>query len=387
MEIQRGKEGMKDMLFNRQIGATAGCTVRALLGTIPPEATGRFGIRADAWFGSVRTANEIGIRGHEGVFQVKTYHASYPKDFIEATLKDAPGGVSIVLEGTTRDEVPLVAVGYRYSRKSILHFVLTKNAGTTKNGEPYHMKYTDGYGNVCTRYVDRPAVLSEFFAKSNIIDTHNQLRQSFLKLEKKWMTQKSYFRLATTYLGINVTDAYLLCNYHKVINSSKSSLYEEKEQKIGIQRFSGMLARQLIDIANKIKSSSRYLPEQPMEVTMHPMTGSSADLSSPTFLGTSATYNKHDKLPIRSLVDANGVTHYLMKYDVTKDPSGRQRTKMRACKLCLGKGNRRDVGYYCYTCDEKMALCTTKEDRDCFREHVASIRRNTRHSNRNASLP
>jgi hypothetical protein len=27
MEIQHGKEGMKDALYNRQYGATAGCTV------------------------------------------------------------------------------------------------------------------------------------------------------------------------------------------------------------------------------------------------------------------------------------------------------------------------------------------------------------------------
>jgi hypothetical protein len=28
------------------------------------------GIRADAWFGSVRAANEIGIHGHQAVLQV-----------------------------------------------------------------------------------------------------------------------------------------------------------------------------------------------------------------------------------------------------------------------------------------------------------------------------
>jgi hypothetical protein len=37
------------------------------------------------------------------------------KDFIETALKDAPCGVHILLEGTTDDEVPLVALGYRYS--------------------------------------------------------------------------------------------------------------------------------------------------------------------------------------------------------------------------------------------------------------------------------
>jgi len=63
-------------------------------------------------------------------------------------------------------------VGYRYSRKTILFFVLTKNAGTTQLGEQYHMKYTNSYGNVCTCYVDRPEVISNYSAPLNTIDVH-----------------------------------------------------------------------------------------------------------------------------------------------------------------------------------------------------------------------
>jgi hypothetical protein len=102
----------------------------------------------------VRAANEVGLQGHEGGFQIKTYHASYPKEFIEEALKDAPGGVFIALEGTLKDEAPLVALGFRYSRKTIIFFVLTKNASSTTLGKPYHMKYTDSFGNVCTQYID-----------------------------------------------------------------------------------------------------------------------------------------------------------------------------------------------------------------------------------------
>jgi hypothetical protein len=39
---------------------------------------------------------------------------------MEEALKEATGGVHIVLEGTTPCEVPLIAVGYWYSRKTIL---------------------------------------------------------------------------------------------------------------------------------------------------------------------------------------------------------------------------------------------------------------------------
>jgi hypothetical protein len=135
---------------------------------------------------------------------VKQYHNLFPKDFIEEALKDAPGGVHIVLKGTTRDEVNLAAIGYRYSHKTILHFVLTENAGNTEPGDPYDMKYTDSYGNICTRYVDCPDVVSWFFVSSNVIDNHNQLCQDLLQLKK--MADKKSFLSANHLLNWNQHD-------------------------------------------------------------------------------------------------------------------------------------------------------------------------------------
>jgi hypothetical protein len=385
MEIQRGKEGMKTMQFNQQLGATTGCTLRLLLDTIPGDMNSmRHGVRGDAWFGSIRTANEVGLRGHEGVFQIKQYHSLFPKEYIESALKDAPGGVHILLEGVTKDEIPLVAMGYRYSRKTILFFVLTKNGGTTKPGDPYQMKYTDSFGNICTRNVDRPQVVSNFFAGSNVIDTHNQLRQDSLRLEKRWITQNPWFRLATTYVGICVTDAFLLCNYHRVINISKKGI-EDQENKISIQRFAGILTNQLIQYANKIGTgnSSRFLPEDDAGFTMS-VPETLTDFSSPTL--TTSLAITTGKNVIRSCTDSNGITHFLVKYDVTQDPSGRKRTKMRKCKLCLERGKRRDVGQYCFSCGESYSLCNS-EGRDCFNEHVKSIKRITRNTKKNAGLP
>jgi len=374
MEIQKGKEGMKSAQFNNTMGATAGCTVRLLLNSIPPGDQDKYGIRGDAWFGSVNTANEVAIRGHEGVFQVKQYHNLFPKDFIEDALKDAPGGVHIVLKGTTRDEVTLVAVGYRYSRKTILHFVMTENSGDTSPGDPYEMKYTDSYGNICTRFVDRPEAISKFFASSNVIDTHNQLRQDLLQLEKKWLTKNPFFRLATTLTGINVTDTYLLASYHKVINPSNDPALK---QKVSIRRFSGMLALQLIRNANRLGSAhNRFQPEDeesrcvPLVSISEPSKSAVSDLSSPT----------SDKTIIRSLQDANGKTHYLVKYDITKDPSGRSRCKKRKCKLCYENGKRKDVSFYCITCGFSFSFCTKGDGRDCFKIHVETIKRKTRHN-------
>jgi hypothetical protein len=121
------------------------------------------------------------------------------------------------------------------------------------------MKYTNSFGNICSRYVDRPQVVSNFFAASNVIDTHNQLHQDNLKLEKKWLTQSPWFPLATTLIGVDVTNIFLLCTYHKGINGGNGP---QQEKRNTILRFASILAHQLIQMANNCKgdSGSKFLP-------------------------------------------------------------------------------------------------------------------------------
>jgi hypothetical protein len=113
LEIQRGKEGMKDAKYNHLIGAMSGCTLRMLEDAIQ-EGERFHGVIGDAWFGSIRTAAEVGRCGQEVILQVKQYSALYPKAFIEETLEDAPAGVWIVLETTHFNRTKLIAVGYHY---------------------------------------------------------------------------------------------------------------------------------------------------------------------------------------------------------------------------------------------------------------------------------
>jgi hypothetical protein len=202
LEIQRGKDGMKSKEFNSTIGATAGCTVRLAKEAHPvregePPAL----LEADAWFGSVRCASALAQQGYKCVLQVKQNSCLFPKDFIEDALADAPGGVKIILKATYQD-VPLVAIGYRYSTRTTLGFVATKTAGSTRAGEPYEMKFNDDFGNVVIHQVERPEVISEFFKCSNTIDKHNQSRQASLALEKRWLTHDPYFHLLTTLIGM-----------------------------------------------------------------------------------------------------------------------------------------------------------------------------------------
>ncbi len=56
-------------------------------------------ICGDAWFDSVKTAQELLICGFE---YIKQYHSLYPKECMEEATMVAPGTVVIVLEGKAR---------------------------------------------------------------------------------------------------------------------------------------------------------------------------------------------------------------------------------------------------------------------------------------------
>jgi hypothetical protein len=80
--------------------------------------------------------------------------------------------------------VKLIAIGYKYNKKRTLQFIMSENAGSTKSGDPYQMKFSDDNGNMHSRDVPRPQVISDYFRESNYVDIHNQLRQYAVKLEK-----------------------------------------------------------------------------------------------------------------------------------------------------------------------------------------------------------
>jgi hypothetical protein len=142
------------------------------------------------------------------------------------------------------------------------------------------------------------------------------------------------------------------------------------KKKIGIQRFAGMLANQLIHLGNMIEreNDSRILPEEGIGFNLRVPSMMNTYLSSPTL--TSSFQQTGGKNAIRSGADANGILHPLVKYNVTRDPSGQKRTKMCKCKLCLENGKQHDVGQYCNTCGESFSLCNKCNNRDCFAEHI-----------------
>ena len=227
LEIQEGKARMANKEHQKTLGATAACVLRGLqflqeMTTIPPlppaspseendddvpEVTPKLHL-ADSWFGSVTAAENVAKAGHHAIFIIKTGSSRVPKKFLEDKMKDYPGGTWITLEGQTENGVDLICIGYKYNKKKVLVFLTTRGAGATLDGDPYEARFPDRYGNVCTRDIARPEVISTYFKYCNVVDLHNQARQCDLALEKKWVTQDGYFRLYTTMIGMNVVDCW-----------------------------------------------------------------------------------------------------------------------------------------------------------------------------------
>ena len=83
-EIQEGREGMKDESCNKDLGTTAGCTVRLM-----EVCSTYIGIKGDAWFGSLTAGSELALCLFEAVMQVKQNHGLYPKKVIKDALKES----------------------------------------------------------------------------------------------------------------------------------------------------------------------------------------------------------------------------------------------------------------------------------------------------------
>ena len=98
-------------------------------------------------------------------------------------------------------------VGQNYNSRKVLGFIATEGTGSTEPGDPDLSCFPDIYSNVYVLPVVCPHLLGRYFNACNAIDNHNRMRQYDVSLEKYWVTQSGYFRLATTVaLGMGITD-------------------------------------------------------------------------------------------------------------------------------------------------------------------------------------
>ena len=155
----------------------------------------------------------MAVAGVDYCGPVKTSHKVFCLATLEKLMKYLPGGSYLVFNSTPRfpGERLLLAIGYKYNYSKVLVFIATEGAGSNEPGDPYLSRFPDIYSNVSVSPIVRPYLLGRYFNACNAIDSHNRMRQSDLSLEKYWVTQSGYFRLATTMaLGMGITDRKLL---------------------------------------------------------------------------------------------------------------------------------------------------------------------------------
>ena len=120
----------------------------------------------------METALEMRLRGHHYIGVLKTNSYGYPKAFLEMKMKYYPAGSYLVLEKCTKEEIDLLAIGYKYNRKKIMFFISTKSAGHAEEGGN-HIRQ-DGKIRIMTLVWERfPSILSRAIILTPIIKRYS----------------------------------------------------------------------------------------------------------------------------------------------------------------------------------------------------------------------
>ena len=236
----------------------------------------------DAGFGSIPLAVALFRMKVHFILAVKTAYRYSPLKDMQAHMANKPSGTRLFAK-TNIDGADLVFAAYRYNSKKTLFFVFSKGAGSTADGQPYVASYRDKRGMHSTREVRRPSVISRYFFCMPRIDSHNQMRQKELALEKKWVPKGEggcWFRIFTTILGMTTTDAHLMA-HHSALAAGKDKWCKGK---CTTRKHLKMLVKEMIDESEDFQDEEAKedtdAPRSTVQLFTTPSTSSSSSSSS-----------------------------------------------------------------------------------------------------------
>jgi hypothetical protein len=291
----------------------------------------------DSGWGGVDMAVKLAKEGHAVIIHIKNSFAGFPKDALEEQLRGMPGGSHLEMRATVNG-VNLIAIGSKYNSKKTQFHVATEGAGSTAAGKPYISQYHDELGNVLTRDVARPAVVSRYFGKFNKVDIHDHLRQHQLALEEKWVgkdEKAGKFRMWATIRGVTAIDTMLAVKTHSHRGHSI--------RQATTREFIDLLAEEMVD--NEIDgSTSRPTPAK----RSRPVSG---DLDMPAGSGPT-----HDLQPIG----------YISEVRVLK-PDEKDALVQLRCTVC----NKKASTYCTLPACDRAAVCASLK-RGCFKAHCSN---------------
>ena len=151
MEVQEGKNLMKNKAYNKTLGATTGCSfpLMELSCDMCKHEKKQECYVGDSWLTSVETTLELASPGVNFVGQVKQCYKNFPWKYLEKEMECyKPGNWIImqlivpmilfeVLEYKPYTLVKVPVIGYEYCYSKILCFVMNQNARSVFPGPKY----------------------------------------------------------------------------------------------------------------------------------------------------------------------------------------------------------------------------------------------------------
>ena len=191
---------MKKSGFQKYLGGTAALMKRIGIATKGfGQLTSNDTYFSDIWFSYVKTTEQAMAAGFDYFGPAKSRQKGFCLSMLENLMKDWLGGSYLVMNSTPRvpGGILLLDIGCKCNSRKVLGFIATQGAVITEPGNPYLYPFPDSYYNVSVCPVVLPHLLSRYSNACNAIDNHNRTWQSDIALDKYWVTQSGYFRLAT----------------------------------------------------------------------------------------------------------------------------------------------------------------------------------------------
>ena len=311
IEIQSGKNRMRNMEFVEKFGATVACTLRLIKAW---KGSGRV-VVADSWFGSIKAVLAVmNLLGLFAVMLVKTAHKGYPKEML-SDLSIPQGKWKSVSCSINGQQV----MATRFKDLQFKDFIST--CRTKLRGDPRVKRNGT--------HVERPDVGSFFLKHADSIDVHNHYRTGGTGLEDVLKTKDFIMRQFTALIGFGACNGFLIAKYKSYKPEPIPCLVSDHAN------YKIRLSNLLINFSNKAINPRKF------------------------------------HLPIANSHNRNAAAeHNLAKYPDELDEDGNivKRTQ-RDCFTCYQKDrSRHRTSYYCTACNKSFC---TKPPRKCFYKHLS----------------
>ena len=215
---------------------------------------------------------------------------------------------------------------------------------------------------------------------------HNHRRQHELALEKCWVTQNGVFRILLTLIGINVTDAFILCKKEGILGPLAT--VGVGSTPANMKRFAGVLCTQLLKLAEQqsdllaVRSvpPSATLPvaEEYMDQynTLPPLSTDRCRITTVTSEIKDGTYDAQ-----WFLEDRAGGRHTICKFGEKYQKNGKKYRTPHVCTMCQNKMSI----VFCLECQKVYCFPLRRsgsvsdihaaQAASCFQHHVDICRR------------